>query len=171
MEWLRTLKIPANFPWFVREKRLRLSIEENKVPTADHVELLGVEIDSRLTFNKHIETLCSKGCNKKACAFDRPNNCISREQALTVCNAVILSNFNYCPLIWLFCNTGANKEIDRTHKRALRMFYKDDKSSFETLLARIGSNSIHIKNLQKLMTEICKFMNHLNPSIICMGIS
>ena len=109
LEWLKSngmvanpKNIPANVPWLAREKRLRLSIEENRVPTADHVELLGVEIDSKLTFNKHIETLCSK-VNKKACAFDRLNNYISREQALTVCNAVILSNFNYCPLIWLFC--------------------------------------------------------------------
>ena len=99
-------------------------------------------------------------------AFARLNNYISREQALTVCNAVILSNFNYCPLIWLFCNKGANKEIDRTHKRALRILYEDYESSFETLLARSGSNNMHIKNLQKLMTEIYKSMNHLNPSIV-----
>ena len=60
--------------------------------------ILGVEIDSKLTFNKHIETLCSK-VNKKVSAFARLNNYISREQALTVCDAVLLSNFNYCPLI------------------------------------------------------------------------
>ena len=57
MEWLLTAKIPANVSWFAREKRLRLNIEENKIPTAGHVKLLGVEIDSKLTFNKHIETL------------------------------------------------------------------------------------------------------------------
>ena len=84
----------------------------------------------------------------------------------TVYKAVILLNFNYCPLIWLFCNKGANKEINRTHKRALRILYEDYESSFETLLARSGSNSIHIKNLQKLMTEIYKSMNHLSPSIV-----
>ena len=61
---------------------------------------------------------------------------------------------------------GANEEIDRTHKRALRILYEDYESSFETLLARSGSNSIHIKNLQKLMTEIYKSMNHLKPSIV-----
>ena len=91
---------------------------------------------------------------------------ISREQALTICNAVILSNFNYCPLIWLFCNKGAYKEIDRTHKRALRILYKEYECSFKTLLTRSGSFSIHVRNLQKLMTEIYKSINHLNPSLI-----
>ena len=69
-------------------------------------------------------------------------------------------------IYFFICNKGANKEIDRTHKRALRILFKDYESSFETLLARSSSNSIHIKNLQKLMTEIYKSMNHLNPSIV-----
>ena len=34
------------------------------------------------------------------------------------------------------------------------------------LLPRSGSNSIHVENLQQLMTEIYKFMIHLNPSIV-----
>ena len=172
LDWFKSNGMVANpkkfqlmFLGLHGKKRIRLNIEENKVPAAGHVKLLGVEIDSKLTFNKHIETLCSK-VNKKVSAFARLNNYISREQALTVCDAVLLSNFNYCPLIWLFCNKGANKEIDRTHKRALRILFKDYESSFETLLARSSSNSIHIKNLQKLMTEIYKSMNHLNPSIV-----
>ena len=46
---------------------------------------------------------------------------IPREQALSMCNVVIISNSNYCPLIWLFRNKSANKKIDHAHKRALRI--------------------------------------------------
>lgn len=109
--------------------------------------------------------LCSK-VNKKVSAFARLDNYIPREQIFTVCNAVILSNFKYCLLIWLFCNKHANKEIDHTHNHALRILYRDYESSFETLLASSCSNSIQIKNLQKLMTEVYKSKNHLNPSIV-----
>ena len=63
------------------KKRLRLSIDDNKIPTAGRVKILGAEIDSKLTFKKHIETICSK-VNKKVSAFARLNNYISREQAL-----------------------------------------------------------------------------------------
>ena len=91
---------------------------------------------------------------------------ISREQALLICNAVILSNFNYCPLIWLFCNKGANKKIDRAQKRALKILHNDCGSSFQSLLARSNSFTIHVKDLQKLMTKIYMSLNNMNPSIV-----
>ena len=65
----------------------------------------------------------------------------------------------------MFCNKGANKQIDRTHKRALQILYKDCESSFEALLTRNGNNSIVVNNLQKLIIEIFKSMNGLNPHL------
>ena len=153
------------FPGLKGQRRLRLNINDNKLSATDHVKLLGIEVDNKLKFSKHVKTLCSK-VNKKISAFSRLNMYISREQALTICNAVILSNFNYCPLIWLFYNEGANKEIDRTHKRALRILYEEYECPFEALLTRSGRFCIHVRNLQKLMTEIYKSMNQLNPSLV-----
>ena len=49
-------------------------------------------------------------------------------------NSVAMSNFLCCPLIWLFCSKGANNEINRSHKRALRALYGDYESMFEELL-------------------------------------
>ena len=58
------------------------------------------------------------------------------------------------------------KEIHRTHKRALRILYKEYDCPLETLRTRSGSFCIHVRNLQKLMTEIYKSMNQLNPSLV-----
>ena len=80
-----------------RHRRLRLDIEGNKVSATDCVKLLGVEIDNKSKFDKHVKTLCSK-VGMKINAFSRLKSYISRKQALVICNAV-LSNFNYCPLI------------------------------------------------------------------------
>ena len=66
----------------------------------------------------------------------------------------------------MFCSKTANKDINRTNKRALRVLYRDYDSSFDQLLARAGSVTVHQKNLQSLMIEIYKTMNHLNPSYI-----
>ena len=76
---------------------------------------------------------------------------------------MVMSNFSYCPLIWLFCSKVANNEINRTHKHALRTLYRDYESTFEELLDRGDTKTTHKKNLQNLMVEIYKSMNHLNP--------
>ena len=77
---------------------LHLNIERNKISATDGVKFLGIEIDNKLKFDKHVKTLRCK-VNKKINAFSRLNTHISREQALLIYNAVILSNFNYCSLI------------------------------------------------------------------------
>ena len=148
-----------------RKQGLRLSIHGSKIVAKDHVKLLEIEIDNKLKFDKHVQTVCQK-VNKKTSAFSRLNMYISREQALSICNVVILSNFNYCPLIWLFCNKGSDKKIDRAQKRALRILHSDYGSSFQSLFARSNSFTIHVKNLQKLLTEIYMSLNNMNLSIV-----
>ena len=50
--------------------------------------------------------------------------------------------------------------------RALRILYQDKKSSFEKLLQKDKSVSVHMKNLQYLATEIFKVKNSLSPIIM-----
>ena len=64
----------------------------------------------------------------------------------------------------MFCGKTQNKEIDRVHKRALRILCNDYTSSFEELLQKTGSDRIHVKNLQNLMIGIFKCLSHENPS-------
>ena len=59
-----------------------------------------------------------------------------------------------------------NSLPDRTHTRASRILHNDYDSSLNTLLKKNDTVTIHTKNLQKLMLEIYKSMNHLNPSYI-----
>ena len=66
----------------------------------------------------------------------------------------------------MFCGKEANHKINSTHKRPLRILNNDYDSSLDKLLNKSDTVAIHIKNLQKLMLEIYKSMNHLNPSYI-----
>ena len=73
----------------------------------------------------------------------------------------IESHFNYCPLIWMCHSRELNKKIDKLHERALRTVYKNDDLTFQELLERDGSFTIHKRNLQKLGTEIYKVKHNL----------
>ena len=80
-----------------------------------------------------------------------------------VMNVFVLSQFNYCPLIWMYCERRLNNKINHLHEKALRMAYGDNNSAFTTLLEKDNAVKNHAKNLQLLMIEIYKTHNKLNP--------
>ena len=81
-------------------------------------------------------------------------------------NAFITSQFNYCPLIWMFRSRKLNNRINKIQERALRLVYKDNKLTFDDHLKLDNSVTIHQQNLQKLATEIFKVKNSLVSEIM-----
>ena len=66
----------------------------------------------------------------------------------------IESQFNYCPLLWMFCSRTLNNKINKLHERALRVVYKSDNLTFQQLLEKDKSFTIHERNLQKVKNKI-----------------
>ena len=82
-------------------------------------------------------------------------------------NALIISQFSYCPLVWMSHSRNMNNRIDKIHEKALRLVYKDETNlSLDDLLKKDKSVSIHQRNLQILATEIYKVRNDLGPEIM-----
>ena len=80
--------------------------------------------------------------------------------------AFIESKFNYCPLVWMFHSRTMNNKINRIHERALSLFYSDDISSFNELLKKDQSFSIHHRNIQSLPIKLYKFFHALSSCIM-----
>ena len=80
--------------------------------------------------------------------------------------AFIISQFGYCPLVWMFHNRKLNNRINRIHERALQIVYKDCNPTFSELLLRDGSVTIHQRNIQVLATELSKVVKGIAPSIL-----
>ena len=78
-------------------------------------------------------------------------------------NAFFKSQFSYCPLIWMCHSRIINKKINRLHERCLRIIYCDKQSSFEELLEKDSSVSIHVRNIQILATEMYKVTKGMSP--------
>ena len=78
-------------------------------------------------------------------------------------NAFFNSQFSYCPFIWMCHSHIINKKINRLHERCLRIIYFDKQSSFEELLEKDSSASIHEKNIQILATETYKVRKDMSP--------
>ena len=78
----------------------------------------------------------------------------------------IISQFNYCPLIWMIQNRGLNNKINHIHERALRIVYNDCSSTFEDLVNKDKSVTIHQRNLQQFAIEIFKVKIGITPIIM-----
>ena len=79
---------------------------------------------------------------------------------------MIKSQFNYCPLVWMFCSRKSNNLVSEVQERALRLTYKDNENSFQTLLYENNETSVHQRNLQFLMTENYKIQNNYTSPIM-----
>ena len=75
---------------------------EEKIP--------GITIDNKLTFKGHIKVLCRKAAQKMG-TLSRLLNHLSDSQKRSIFNSLIKSQFNYCPLIWMFCSRTSNNII------------------------------------------------------------
>ena len=79
----------------------------------------------------------------------------------------IESQFNYCPLVWMFNNRTLNNEINNLinnlHERALRIVYRNNELSFQELLDKENSVAVHQRNLRKLAIEMFKVKHNLSP--------
>ena len=98
-----------------------------------------------------VPTYCRKASGKtKALLRIRPF--LSSQTAKSLCNAYILSPFNYCPLIWMNFSKSSNSQLNRLHQRSLRAVFLNFNLNFDELLALDKGVSLHISSMQKLLS-------------------
>ena len=66
----------------------------------------------------------------------------------------------------MFYSRRLNNKINSIHERALRITYQDNTSTFQELLNKDNSVSIHHRNVQVLGTEMFKTHRGLSPVIL-----
>ena len=166
-----TIKLnPSNFQILVlgvHDSELPISIQtaNTSITSADTVELLGITIDSKLTFSSHISSLCHRA-SLKIRSLNRISPYLQQNQLKLLFNSFILSTFNYAPIIWMFCSKSSCKKVDSIHKRALRTVYQDFTKSYEELLQVSGYKGIHEVHISFLLCKVYKTVNGLNPSFM-----
>ena len=146
-------------------EHLWLKVGNELIWESSEEKLLGVTIDKNLNFNAHLSILCNK-VQQKVSALARVVKFIPFEKKRILLKTFIESQFSYCPLIWMFCSRTMNRKINHIHERALRLVYNDYIKSFDELLKKDNTVSIHHRNIQYVAIEMYKVMNNLSPQIM-----
>ena len=103
------------------------------IDSEETVTLLGVTIEYRLDFDPHISNICKKAATQLN-ILQRLKSSIGFKEKKVLVQSLILSNFEYCPLVWYFSSSKSLQNIKKLHERALRFLYNDHTSSYNDLL-------------------------------------
>ena len=88
-----------------------VSIDGIQITTSTTETLLGITINSELNFENHLSAICNK-VSRKINALGRIANYMSLEKRCVVMKKIIESQFNYCPIIWMFNSRTMNNKIN-----------------------------------------------------------
>ena len=147
------------------DEYIALKIKNETITNSSNEKLLGKSFNNKFDFDKHVTSLYRKA-SQKLNALARVAQYMNLAQRRLIMNAFIFSQFGCCSLVWMFHSRKLNNHINNIHEHALRIVYRDYKSTFKQLLKQNKSVSIHQRNLQILHTGIFKTKNGLNPVIM-----
>ena len=162
---------PDKFQVILLDKRgsdntnIELKIGTEKIKSTSSVKLLGVHIDDKLNFNHHINKLC-KSAGNQLNALIRLILFIGLKERVVLVNGLIYSNFDYCPLVWMFSHKKSLDKIESLHKRALRFLLNDYENSYKELLEKSGKCKMNLPRIRFLCIQIYKTINSLNSDFM-----
>ena len=90
------------------------------IKKSDDIDLLGVNIDSKLTIDKHVSVVCSK-VNKQLQVIKWFKRLVSRKTRQRLNNAFIQPAFQYCSDVWHHCSARSKDKLEQLNKQALRV--------------------------------------------------
>ncbi len=133
--------------------------DTNMIKSSDNIDLLGLIIDSKLNFSKHIQTTTQKA-SLKLIAIQRPSKWLDPEIRLDYGQSFVLSKFSYCPLVWHFYSRHDVLIMENVQKRLLRNVCE---SSYDELLLKSKLATLEVQRYRFIATEAYKAVNKLTP--------
>ena len=114
---------------------LNIVVENTKLESTSSIKVLGVNIDSKLNFNDHVCDMCTKA-GRQLNVLQRLKSSLDYNSRMVLYKSFIISNFNYCPVVWLFTSKSSLSKLENVQKRALRSVLNDYESDYNDLLTR-----------------------------------
>ncbi len=156
--FLKPLTNKEEMPKFIK-------VNGTNIPCEKEVKLLSITMDEKLKFDKDVNILCKKADRQINVMYSFKGVFDLKERQI-IYNTCILSNFNYCPIIWHFCGTTCTKKIEATQERALLFIFNDKTSTYSSLLEKCNYTTLHIRRINAIASEVFKSLNNLNPNFI-----
>ena len=79
------------------QQSLSISVQDNTILSDTTIKVLGVTLDNKLKYDKHVSTLCMKA-SRQIDALKRNSKYLDEDCRILIFKSFISSNFDYCPV-------------------------------------------------------------------------
>ena len=142
-----------------------IKVMNDEINFSKEITLLGVDIDNKLTFDSHVSKICRRsGFSLRA--LERIAKHLSNDSKRYVYNAFIASHFSYCNIVWHFTSIQNILKMERINKRALRIIFDDDDSTYPELLNKAGLKDLYTSRIDAIALEMFKTDRKINPAFL-----
>jgi len=151
----------------IKTAHLKLTIDQVPIQFSNTVKLLGIHLDSKLTYKCQVESIIKKsksGINlmRAVSGTDWGGN---KKTLLTIYKSFILSRLDYCSFIYSFCSKTLASKLDTIQYKALLIASGALLgTSMKALLSECGELPLHIRRKQSIISYLLKISNNKNNS-------
>ena len=132
-----------------------VSVDGHTISRDNTLKILGVTLDDKLNFKAHIRNICqTASCQINA--LKRISKFVNEHCRLSVYKSFINANFNYCPIVWMFCGKTNLNRLEKLQERALATVYGDNSLNYDDMLQRSGQLRLRINLMRLVAIEIFK---------------
>ena len=103
--------------------------------------MLGVAVDDKMEFERHIANVCRK-VSQQIAVLKRMKKILLFETKMCLYLGFIIRHFNYCSETWHFFNKNSTARLEKVNERAIRFVFNQKQSSYCELLNKIGLPSL-----------------------------
>ena len=141
-----------------------VGLRGHRIDSQNTVTLLGITIDCKLSFEKHVSGLCKTAASQLLNALKSLRSYITHEKTRKMLiQSFVFSNFNYCPLVWYFTTAKQLQKTEMIQERALRFITDDYERPYEMLMRNTETTSMRVHQMQSLCVQIYNTLSDLNP--------
>ena len=140
-------------------------VDSDTINLTASVNILDINIDDKLNFNSQVSNMCNKA-GWQLNVLQWLKDSLDYASRLSMYNSFIMSNFNYCPVVWMFTSESSLSKLEDIQRRALRFVLDDYTSDYHELLNKADVPGVKIMALGYLAIEVYTCVNGLNPKYL-----
>ena len=164
MEWFEINEMQMNAEKCHLFEQMWVKIRDDMIRENRTVKLLGITIYNEFKFDEHLINICIKA-NRKLTLSTGMRKYLDFNKVRLPFKSFFEFQFKHCPLPLMFSSRKINNRINKLHERALRLVYSDYESTFEDLLTKNESFTVHHYNIQTFAIELYKVRNNISQII------